>query len=139
MMAYDSTNIFAKILRGEIPCVKVYEDDKTLAFMDVMPEAEGHVLVVPKEAAEDVLTLSPESLSALMATVQRAARAVDKALEPDGILLKQYNRAAAGQSVFHAHFHIVPRWEGVALAPHGKVMVEAAKLEPIAARIRSQL
>jgi histidine triad (HIT) family protein len=138
-MAYDSNNIFAKILRGEIPCVKVYEDDKTLAFMDVMPEAEGHVLVVPKEAAEDVLTLSPEGLSALMATVQRVARAVDKALAPDGILLKQYNRAAAGQSVFHAHFHIVPRWEGVAPAPHGKVMVEAAKLEPIAARIRSQL
>jgi histidine triad (HIT) family protein len=138
-MAYDSNNIFAKILRGEIPCVKVYEEDKTLAFMDVMPEAEGHVLVAPKEASEDVLTLSPESLSALMATVQRVARAVDKALAPDGILLKQYNRAAAGQSVFHAHFHIVPRWEGVALAPHGKVMVEAAKLEPIAARIRSQL
>ena len=138
-MAYDSNNIFAKILRGEIPCVKVYEDDETLAFMDVMPEAEGHVLVVPKEAAEDVLTLSPESLSALMATVQRAARAVDKALEPDGILLKQYNRAAAGQSVFHAHFHIVPRWEGVALAPHGKAMVDAAILEPIAAKIRSSL
>jgi histidine triad (HIT) family protein len=138
-MAYDSDNIFAKILRGEIPCVKVYEDGKTLAFMDVMPEAEGHVLVVPKEAAEDVLTLSPEGLGATMATVQRVARAVDKALEPDGILLKQYNRAAAGQSVFHAHFHIVPRREGVALAPHGKVMVEAAKLEPIAARIRSQL
>jgi len=138
-MAYDSNNIFAKILRGEIPCVKVYEDDETLAFMDVMPEAEGHVLVVPKEAAEDVLTLSPESLGTMMATAQRVARAVDKALTPDGILLKQYNRAAAGQSVFHAHFHIVPRWEGVALAPHGKVMVEAAKLEPIAARIRSQL
>jgi histidine triad (HIT) family protein len=138
-MPYDSDNIFAKILRGEIPCVKVYEDGKTLAFMDVMPEAEGHVLVVPKEAAEDVLTLSPEGLGAMMATVQRVARAVDKALEPDGILLKQYNRAAAGQSVFHAHFHIVPRREGVTLAPHGKVMVEAAKLEPIAARIRSQL
>lgn len=139
MMAYDTNNIFAKILRGEIPCVKVFEDAKTLAFMDVMPEADGHVLVVPKEGAETILDLSPEGLSAMMATTQKLARAVDKALSPDGILLKQYNRPAAGQSVFHVHFHIVPRWEGVALAPHGKVMVEAARLEPIAAKIRSKL
>ena len=138
-MAYDNQNIFAKILRGEIPCVKVYEDAKTLAFMDVMPEADGHVLVVPKEPAQDILDLSPEGLSAMMATVQKLAKVVDKALQPDGILLKQYNRAAAGQSVFHVHFHIVPRWEGVALAPHGKVMVEAGRLEPIAAKIRSEL
>lgn len=138
-MAYDQSNIFAKILRGEIPAVKVYENDKTLAFMDVMPEAEGHVLVVPKEAAEDILDLSSEGLSAVMATVQKVARAMDKALSPGGILLKQYNRAAAGQSVFHVHFHIVPRWEGVPMAPHGKVMVEAARLEPIAAKIRSAL
>lgn len=138
-MSYDNNNIFAKILRGEIPSVKVYEDAKTLAFMDVMPEAEGHVLVVPKEGAENILDLSADGLSAMMATVQKVAKAVDKALEPDGILLKQYNRPAAGQSVFHVHFHIVPRWEGVALAPHGKVMVEAARLEPIAAKIRSEL
>lgn len=139
MMAYDPSNIFAKILRGEIPSVKVFEDAKTLAFMDVMPEAEGHVLVVPKEGAENILDLSAEGLAAMMATVQKVARAVDKALQPDGILLKQYNRPAAGQSVFHVHFHIVPRWEGVTLAPHGKVMVEAARLEPIAAKIRSAL
>lgn len=138
-MAYDQGNIFAKILRGEIPAVKIYEDDKTLAFMDVMPEAEGHVLVVPKEAAEDILSLSSEGLTAMMATVQKIARAVDKALTPGGILIKQYNRAPAGQSVFHIHFHIVPRWEGVPMAPHGKVMVEAARLEPIAAKIRSEL
>src|ERR1700754_851466 len=131
-MSYDKSNIFAKILRGEIPSVKVFEDNKTLAFMDVMPEAEGHVLVVPKEAAQDVLDLSAEGLAAMMATVQRVAKAVDKALEPDGIQLKQYNRAPAGQSIFHVHFHVVPRWEGVALAPHGKAMVDAAKLEPIA-------
>jgi len=138
-MPYDSNNIFAKILRGEIPCVKVYEDAKTLSFMDVMPEAEGHVLVVPKEPAEDILDLSADGLTAMMATTQKIARAVDKALRPDGILLKQYNRAAAGQSIFHVHFHIVPRWEGVGLAPHGKVMVDAAVLEPIAAKIRSAL
>ena len=138
-MAYDTNNIFAKILRGEIPSVKVYEDAKTLAFMDVMPEADGHVLVVPKESAETILDLSPEGMAAMMATTQKVARAVDKALEPDGILLKQYNRPAAGQSVFHVHFHIVPRWEGMSLAPHGKVMVEASQLEPIAAKIRSAL
>src|SRR6185312_13103768 len=138
-MPYDKDNIFAKILRGEIPCVKVFEDAKTLAFMDVMPEADGHVLVVPKEGAETILDLSPEGLAAMMATTQKVAKAVDRALAPDGILLKQYNRPAAGQSVFHVHFHIVPRWEGEALAPHGKVMVEAAKLEPIAARIRREL
>ncbi len=138
-MPYDPNNIFAKILRGEIPCVKVFEDDKTLAFMDVMPEAEGHVLVVPKEAAQNILDLSPDGMAAMMTTVQTVAKAVDRALAPDGILLKQYNREAAGQSVFHVHFHVLPRWEGVALAPHGKVMVEAAKLEPIAAKIRSAL
>ena len=138
-MAYDSSNIFAKILRGQIPCVKVYEDARTLAFMDVMPEAEGHVLVVPKEDAENILDLSAEGMAAMMATTQKIARAMDKALKPDGILLKQYNRAPAGQSIFHVHFHIVPRWEGVGLAPHGKVMVDATKLEPIAAKIRSEL
>ena len=138
-MAYDSNNIFAKILRGEIPCVKVFEDGKSLAFMDVMPEADGHVLVIPKEAAQDILELSPDGLAAMMATVQRVARAVDTTLKPDGILLKQYNREAAGQSVFHVHFHVLPRWEGVALAPHGKVMVGADRLEPIAAKIRSAL
>ena len=138
-MAYDPGNIFAKILRGEIPCVKVHEDDKTLAFMDVMPESDGHVLVVPKEPAQDILDLSADGLIAMMTTTQKIARAVDKALQPDGILLKQFNRAPAGQSVFHVHFHVVPRWDGVGLAPHGKVMVDATKLEPIAAKIRSAL
>lgn len=138
-MPYDRNNIFAKILGGEIPSVKVYEDAKTLAFMDVMPEADGHVLVVPKEPAENILDLSAEGMAAMMATVQKLAKAIDKSLSPDGILLKQYNRAAAGQSVFHVHFHIVPRWEDMPLAPHGKVMVEAARLEPIAAKIRSAL
>jgi len=138
-MAYDTNNIFAKILRGEIPCVRVHEDAHTLAFMDVMPEADGHVLVIPKEPAQDILDLSADGMAAMMATVQKVAKAVDAALKPDGILLKQYNREAAGQSVFHVHFHILPRWEGVALAPHGKVMVEANRLEPIAAKIRSAL
>jgi histidine triad (HIT) family protein len=119
--------------------VKVFEDAATLAFMDVMPEADGHVLVLPREAAQDILDLSADGLAAMMATVQKVAKAVDKALTPDGILLKQYNRAPAGQSIFHVHFHVLPRWEGVALAPHGKVMVEAARLEPVAAKIRAAL
>ncbi len=138
-MSYDPTNIFAKILRGEIPCVKVYEDSKTLAFMDVMPESDGHVLVVPKEPAQDIFDLSADGLTAMILTTQKVAKAVDNALQPDGIQLKQYNRTPAGQSIFHVHFHIVPRWEDAGLAPHGKVMVEAANLEPIAAKIRSEL
>lgn len=138
-MGYDNNNIFAKILRGEIPAVKVYEDAATLAFMDVMPESEGHVLVIPKENAQDVLDLSADGLSAMMATVQKVARAVDTALAPDGIQLRQYNRAPAGQTIFHVHFHILPLWDGVTLAPHGKAMVQADKLEPIAAKIRSAL
>ena len=138
-MPYDTNNIFARILRGEIPCVKVHEDAATLAFMDVMPETQGHVLVVPKEDARGILDLSAQGLGAMMTTVQRVARAVDKALAPDGIQLRQYNRAPAGQTIFHVHFHILPLWEGAALAPHGKVMVDAAKLEPIAAKIRSEL
>lgn len=138
-MSYDSNNLFARILRGEIPSVKVFEDEKTLAFMDVMPEGEGHVLVIPKEPAKDILDLSQQGMLAMMATTQRVARAVDEALKPDGIMLKQYNRAPAGQSVFHVHFHIVPRREGVPLAPHGKVMTDAATLQPIADKIRAKL
>ena len=138
-MAYDTNNIFAKILRGEIPSIKVFEDGKTLAFMDVMPESEGHVVVIPKEAAIDILNLSAEGMAAMMTTTQRVAQAVDKALKPDGIMLRQFTRAAAGQSIFHVHFHIIPRQEGVPLAPHGKVMVDASVLQPVAAKIKAQL
>ena len=138
-MAYDNGNIFAKILRGEIPCVKVYEDDKTLAFMDVMPQAEGHTLIVTKEAAENALDLSEDGMTAMMLTTQKIARAVYKALDPDGIVLTQYNGAAAGQSVFHVHFHIIPRKAGNVLAPHARGMVDAKTLEPVAAKIRSAL
>ena len=138
-MAYDPNNIFAKILRGEIPCVKIHEDDHTLAFMDVMPQASGHALVIPKEAAEDILDLSPGGMAAMMATTQKVTLAIHKALEPDGIVLTQFNGAAAGQSVFHVHFHIIPRKAGDVLAPHARGMVDARVLEPIAAKIRSAL
>jgi histidine triad (HIT) family protein len=138
-MAYDSNNIFAKILRGEIPSVKVFEDDKTLAFMDVMPQAEGHVLVIPKEPAESVLELSPEGAAAMMATTQRVAKAVKKSLNAPGIMLAMLNGVPAGQSVFHVHFHVIPRSTGVDLGMHARGMVDPKTLEPIAAKIRSAL
>ncbi|MBN9553793.1 MAG: HIT family protein [Alphaproteobacteria bacterium] len=138
-MAYDSSNVFAKILRGEIPCVKVFEDDKTLAFMDVMPQAEGHVLVIPKEAAESVLELSPAGAAAMMATTQKIARAVKKSLDAPGIMLAMLNGAPAGQSVFHVHFHIIPRSAGVDMGLHARGMVDPRSLEPVAAKIRAAL
>lgn len=138
-MTYDNNNVFAKILRGEIPSVKVFEDEKTLAFMDVMPQAEGHVLVIPKEPAENILDLSREGASAMMATAQRVAKAVKKSLNAPGIMLAMLNGAPAGQSVFHVHFHIIPRAHGVDLGLHARAMVDPKSLEPIAAKIRSAL
>ncbi len=138
-MAYDSNNIFAKILRGEIPSVKVFEDDKTLAFMDVMPQADGHVLVIPKEAAENIMELSADGAAALIATTQTVAKAVKKGLGVPGVMLAQLNGAAAGQSVFHVHFHVIPRTGGVDMHLHARDMVDANTLEPIAAKIRSAL
>ena len=138
-MAYDSSNVFAKILRGEIPSVKVYENDKTLAFMDVMPQAEGHALVIPKEKAENILDLSAEGAAALMATTQKIAKAVKKGLNPPGIMLAMLNGAPAGQSVFHIHFHVIPRAHGVDLGLHARSMVDPKTLEPIAAKIRAAL
>src|SRR6202012_3973851 len=127
-MAYDNNNVFAKILRGEIPSVKVFEDEATLAFMDVMPQAEGHVLVVPKEPAENIFDLSPEGAAAMMATTQKVAKAVKKGLSAPGIMLAQLNGPAAGQSVFHVHFHIIPRAAGVDLGLHARGMVDAKSL-----------
>ena len=138
-MAYDSNNIFAKILRGEIPSVKIFEDDNTLAFMDVMPQAEGHVLVIPKEPAESILDLSAHGAAAMIATAQRVAKAVKKSLNAPGIMLAMLNGAPAGQSVFHVHFHIIPRSAGVDLGLHARGMVDPKTLEPIAARIRAAL
>jgi histidine triad (HIT) family protein len=138
-MPYDSSNIFAKILRGEIPCVKIYEDDKTLAFMDVMPQAEGHTLVVPKEPAENIFALSPDGAAALIQTAQKVAKAVQAATGAPGVMLVQLNGKAAGQSVFHIHMHIIPRHAGIDLAFHARDMVPAASLEPIAAKIRAAL
>jgi histidine triad (HIT) family protein len=138
-MTYDPNNIFAKILRGEIPCVKVHEDGGTLAFMDVMPQAEGHVLVIPKEPAENIFELSADGAAALMATTQKVARAVKKALGAPGVMLTMLNGSPAGQSVFHVHFHIIPRSAGVDMGLHARGMVDAKTLEPVAAKIRSAL
>ena len=138
-MAYDQHNIFARILRGELPKVAVYEDDKTLAFMDIMPSVEGHTLVVTKEPAEGILDLSPEGAEALIRTTQKVARAVKAGLAAPGIMLAQLNGAAAGQSVPHIHFHVLPRAEGLDLKLHGRGMVKPETLEPIAAKIRAAL
>jgi histidine triad (HIT) family protein len=138
-MAYDSNNIFAKILRGDVPAVKIYEDDKTLAFMDVMPQADGHVLVIPKEAAENIFDLSPAGAAALMTTTQRIAKAVKKGLDVPGIMLAQLNGPASGQSVFHAHFHVIPREQGIDFGLHARAMEKPEKLKTIAEKIKAAL
>lgn len=138
-MSYDANNIFAKILRGELPCVKIYEDAQTLAFLDIMPSTPGHTLVITKEAAETIFDLSPQGAAALMATTQKIAGAVRRALGCEGVMLVQLNGAAAGQSVPHIHFHVLPRATGLDLQLHGRGMVDQEMLEPVAARIRSAL
>ena len=130
-MSYDSENVFAKILRGDLPCTKVYEDSHTLAFMDIMPSAEGHALVIPREPAETIFDLSPEAASHLMQAAQRVAQAVRKALSSPGVMLVQLNGSAAGQSVAHVHIHIVPRTHGLDLTLHGRAQAEFAKLEAL--------
>jgi len=116
---YDSDNIFAKILRGDAPCVKVYEDDHVLAFMDIFPQSDGHTLVLPKAAARNLLDLDDDALKETMIRVKRLATAIRTALNPDGIIVTQFNGAPAGQTVFHTHFHIIPRWVGPPLGQHG--------------------
>lgn len=138
---YDDNNIFAKIIRGEIPAVKVYEDNAVLAFMDVFPQSKGHCLVISKTAkARNLLEIDPQALVAVMETVQRLAKAVTAALNPDGVVITQFNGAPAGQTVFHLHFHIIPRYEGVALAGHGHGnMADMAELKTLAAQISAAL
>lgn len=138
---YDDANLFAKILRGETPCVRVSEDDVALAFMDIFPQARGHVLVVPKEvAARNFLELPPAKVGPYLERVQRLAIAVEKALKPDGIVVTQFNGAPAGQTIFHLHFHIIPRYEGVKLAGHGHSnKADMAELQELAVQIAAAL
>lgn len=138
-MAYDQNNIFAKILRGEVPSVPVYEDDKTLAFMDVMPQVEGHTLVIPKAPAENLFDLPTEDLTALAASTQKVARAVKAAFEAPGIMIMQLNGPAAGQTVFHIHNHILPREDGIDLRLHAREMADTEILKAHAEKIRAAL
>lgn len=139
MLPYDDGNIFAKILRGELPCHSVLDDEVALAFMDVMPRVAGHVLVVPKRPARNLLDVNPGDLAALMPRVQRVGRAVMKAFDAPGLTLQQFNEAAGGQVVFHLHFHLLPRHEGVALRPPGGPMEKPAVLAANAERIKAAL
>jgi len=138
-MSYDTNNIFAKILRGEIPCHKVYEDEHTLAFMDVMPQADGHTLVIPKMPSRNLLDADPRALGALMATVQKVAVAARQAFGAEGVLIQQFNEPAAGQTVYHLHVHVLPRNAGVALRPHTGAMADHAVLAGHAAKLRAAL
>lgn len=120
MTAYDPGNIFGKIIRGEIPAHKVYEDADVLVMMDIFPQSKGHTLVIPKAPSRNLLDADPAVLAKVIGHVQRVAKAVKAALKPDGIRIVQFNEAPAGQSVFHLHFHVMPVYEGVALGRHGE-------------------
>ena len=137
--AYDPGNIFARILRGEIPSHRVYEDDDVVAFMDVMPQATGHTLVVPKAPSRNLLDADPAVLSTLMPVVQKIARAAKAAYAADGITIIQFNEAPAGQTVFHLHVHVIPRHEGVPLKTHARGMEDGAVLAANAAKLKAAL
>ena len=137
-MTYDDNNIFAKILRSEIPSEQVYEDEHTMVIMDIMPRANGHVLVIPKTPARNILDASPAQLTACLEVVQKISHALMKAFSADGITLQQFNEAAGGQEVFHLHFHVLPRHEGERMRPPG-VMADMQKIKENAALIRAAL
>ncbi len=137
--AYDDQNVFAKILRGELPSHKVYEDDKTLVIMDIMPRGDGHVLVIPKAPSRNILDIAPDDLNAVMATTQTMARVVIKAFDADGTTIQQFSEPAGGQVVFHTHVHVIPRFEGVSLKPHTGAMADNDVLAAQAETIRAAL
>ncbi|PTM43284.1 HIT family protein [Bosea sp. 124] len=139
MTAYDPANVFARILRGELPSHTVYEDAETLAIMDIMPRADGHVLVVPKAACRNVFDAPADALQAVALTTQRLARAVTTAFAADGVTIQQFNEAAGGQVVFHLHVHVMPRHDGVALRPHTGAMEKPEILVANAEKIRMAL
>lgn len=138
-MAYDEGNVFAKILRGDMPSYKIYEDDDTFAFLDVMPRADGHTLVIPKSKAINLFDVDDATVAAVMRTVRRLAPAVRDAFGAGGLLIQQFNEPAAGQTVFHFHVHIIPRWEDVPLKPHAGVMEKADVLTANAEKLRARL
>ena len=137
--AYDSNNIFAKILRGEIPSHRVYEDDDALVIMDAMPQAPGHTLVIPKASSRNLLDADPATLSKVMPIVQKIANAAQEAFEADGVFIAQFNEPAAGQTVFHLHFHVIPRHAANPLKPHSGQMEDGAVLAANAEKIKAAL
>jgi histidine triad (HIT) family protein len=139
MILYDDNNVFAKILRGELPCYKVYEDDRTLAFMDLMPRTEGHCLVIPKVPARNILDITPDDLSYLYVVVQKISKAAVHVFKADGLTIQQFNESAGGQVVFHLHVHILPRFEGIAIAPHAQAMAPEETLSRNAEKLRNTL
>lgn len=139
MTAYDENNIFAKMLRDEIPAVKIYEDEMTFAFMDIMPRGDGHCLVIPKAPSRNILDVEPKDMAAVMETVQKISRAIIKAFHADGITIQQFSEPAGGQVVFHLHVHVIPRFEGERLRPHTGEMEQQEILEANAAKIRAAL
>lgn len=139
MTTYDPNNIFAKILRGEIPCYRVYEDDHTLAFLDIMPRSIGHTLVIPKAPARNVLDISPEDFAHVARTAHKIAGAAKRAFNADGITIQQFSEQAGGQAVFHLHMHVMPRMLGVALVPPMTNKESPAVLEEHAARLKAAL
>ena len=138
---YEGDNIFARIARGEIPAARIYEDETTLAFMDAFPQSRGHCLVIHKTSrARNLLDAEPDALAAIMVTTQRVARAVRAALQPDGIMVSQFNGSAAGQTIFHLHFHIIPRWTDAPLGRHaGGGIADIAELGALARQIAERL
>lgn len=136
---YDDSNVFAKILRGEIPAFKVFEDAGHLAFMDAMPQSEGHTLVIPKSRARNFFDIEPAVLGELIRTTQHVARGVQKAFNPGGMRIIQFNEAVAGQTVFHIHFHIIPCYEGVELRAHNRGWADKAVLAQHAERVKQAI
>ncbi|MDI6525479.1 HIT family protein [Pseudomonas otitidis] len=137
---YDPQNIFAQIIRGDAPCYRLYEDDDVLAFLDLFPQSYGHALVIPKRSvARNLLDVDPEALAKVMAVVQRLSRVITEELKPAGVQVAQFNGAPAGQTVFHLHFHIIPRYEGEGLGIHASQKADPAVLEALQARISRHL
>ncbi|MFN3856051.1 MAG: HIT family protein [Phreatobacter sp.] len=137
--AYDPNNVFARILRGELPAHKVYETEKVLAFMDIMPRADGHVLVIPKAPARNLLDIHPDDLAELARATQIVARGVKAGMGAEGLTIQQFNESAGGQVVFHLHIHVLPRWSGIALRPHTGAMEKPEVLARHAETIRTAI
>ncbi|MGH6770297.1 MAG: HIT family protein [Xanthobacteraceae bacterium] len=139
MHAYDSSNIFAKILRGEIPCHKVYEDEKVLAFLDIMPRAPGHTLIIPKSAARNILDVAPDDLTHVMRIAQKIAQVSVRVFGADGVTLQQFSESAGGQVVFHLHVHVIPRKDGIAMKPPASVKEAPEVLKEQASKLAAAL